>query len=30
MRRTRLRGPAIGLLAVGLMMLLAACGSDNG
>jgi basic membrane protein A and related proteins len=29
MRRTRLRGPAIGLLAVGLMMLLAACGSDN-
>jgi basic membrane protein A and related proteins len=30
MRRTRLRGPAIGLLAVGLMVLLAACGSDNG
>ena len=30
MRRTRLRGPAIGLLAVGLTALLAACGSDNG
>ena len=30
MRQTRLRGPAIGLLAVGLMVLLAACGSDNG
>jgi basic membrane protein A len=30
MRRTRLRGPAIGLLAVGLVALLAACGSDNG
>jgi basic membrane protein A and related proteins len=30
MRRTSLRGPAIGLLAVGLTVLLAACGSDNG
>jgi len=30
MRRTRLRGPAIGLVAVGLVALVAACGSDNG
>ena len=30
MRRTRLRGPAIGLVAIGLVALVAACGSDNG
>ena len=30
MRRTRLQGPAIWLVAVGLAALLAACGSDNG
>jgi basic membrane protein A len=30
MRRTRLQGPAIWLVVVGLTALLAACGSDNG